>query len=203
MLAALAHGALVAACTKVPETGACPQVVHHAATIAPSLHPANVTGAFAALVIAFVCDWKGLFTKSIGDRVAAACVIVAANVFLVGTGLQGLIHDGLQWTMNLVGSVFIDNDWSPGFGRELQRHGVGWLVVLVAALWIAALLHKGASKFVGEVAHEEFSSKMIWIGGPVIAMFIHEAPILGGPLSSLFGLIARITGGLIMKLVGA
>ena len=129
----------------------------------------QVVAATIALVAAVIMDRFGLFTKAIGDRLAAVLALFAMSAFVGGTPAAAwLIKEGNK----LAGWLgdFTARFLGPDPARAISQYGIAMIVLVIAFIWIMSMLPNRASKIAGDAALIEMSSMVIWGGAAVIVI---------------------------------
>lgn len=130
--------------------------------------------ALLALGIALVADWKGLLTRSIGDRVAMLLVAFVYSVVVQFTRLDSLLLAGGRWLQSQIGMLAAHLD--PTLGRALGTYFLAICGAVVGVLWLAALLPTSAARYVGGIANYQIDSRMIWGGTAVFVLLVGLVP---------------------------
>jgi hypothetical protein len=147
-----------------------------------------------ALVGAILCDRFGLFTKAIGDRVAAVLALFAMSRFLGGTVVADWLIDRGNDIAKYVGR-FAAKLLGPDPGSAIANYGIAMLVAVVAVIWIAAMVPPQLAPWAGDITSIEMQSLTIWGGAAVIVI---GAALIPGDLGVLIRTITSLgvqTGG--------
>lgn len=142
-----------------------------------------------ALGIALVADWKGLLTRSIGDRVAMLLVAFVYSTLAQITRLDSLLLAAGRWAQTQLGQLVARLD--PTLGSAVGRYLLAILGLTAGVLWLAALLPTSASKYVGGIANHQIDSRMIWGGTGVFILCVGLAP---GQIGDFLRGAAQIAG---------
>lgn len=142
-----------------------------------------------ALGIALVADWKGLGTRSIGDRIAMLLVAFVYSELARLTRLDSLLLAAGGWVQTQLGQLASRLD--PTLGAAIGKYLLAFLGVAVGVLWLAALLPTSASKYVGGIANHQIDSRMIWVG---TAAFVVCVGLVPGQIGDFLRGAAQIAG---------
>jgi hypothetical protein len=142
-----------------------------------------------ALGIALVADWKGLLTRSIGDRIAMLLVAFVYSSVMLLTTLDGKLLAVGGWLQTQAGSLAGRLD--PTLGAAVGKYLLAILGVVAGVLWLAALLPTSASRYVGGIANHQIDSRMIWVGTGV---FVLCANLVPGQIGDFLRGAAQIAG---------
>lgn len=122
-----------------------------------------------ALVAAIILDRFGLFTKAIGDRLAAVLALFSLSVFVSGTPVAGWLiargNDAAGW-LGRFSAQFLGRNPAEAISQYL----IAMIVLVVAFVWIMAMLPHRAATVAGDAALLEMSSLIIWGGAAVIVV---------------------------------
>jgi hypothetical protein len=128
-----------------------------------------VLAATIALVAAIILDRFGLFTKAIGDRLAAVLALYSLSVFVAGTPVATWLIDKGNLIAAWLGR-FAGRFLGPNPATAISQYLVAMIVLLVAFMWIMAMLPRRATVVAGDAAMVEMSSLIIWGGAFVIVI---------------------------------
>ncbi len=143
-----------------------------------------------ALVLALLFDWLGLLPRWLADRLAALCVLFAADYFLSGTTLAAsLLSLGTRGTDWLAQAL--QGPLGPRAGEAVGRYGLGMVVLILFVIWAAMLAPRSVSNHAGDIVQKELSSKWIWL--PPVAFVLAAQFIPGAPGDLVRGTVGLLT----------
>ncbi len=134
-----------------------------------------IAAATIAVIVAALMDWKPPLPAWIGDRIAAVLALFAASVFVASTPLAALVLGwGEQFSGWLGGLI---RGWAPDLGVAVSEYLIGALVIVVAWLWVLAMLPTSKlSGVLGDGRSKELDSWLIWGGAIVLAVGVAGVP---------------------------
>ena len=149
-----------------------------------------------AIVLAALITWKQIGPDWLAERVAALLALVGVQSAVastaVGDWVRGVVGDGVGLLADAAGKL------DGAYSAAVRTWTVPLVVLAVGTIWLAAMLTSRASRYVGGIANEGYSSGLIWGGALVLALFATALPGAWGDLvGSGVDALARFGQGLV------
>jgi hypothetical protein len=150
----------------------------------------------ALMVLAFICQRFKVLPKVARMRVVAVLAMVGVASAIVPSVIGQWLRDAIGWCIDFVA------DWLAQYDQGLASFVRTWLLALLfivaCVVWLGKLLPGAASKFVGEVASNDFDDNdnaTVWGGAILIALlWASAAGPLGDFLRAPIGALVEAAG---------